>query len=123
VHLYDGDKPVCYWEGKASDFNNEEFGMKWYEFKVDRSVGKVSDDWKAGLFSMRLSIQPDSPDIMLKNQRVWQQEMRMQSKRLRVHIYQCESLPPADENGSTDPILRVWDPRGYTYETECQDDT
>jgi len=29
---------------------------------------------------------------------------------LRVSIYQCKSLPPADSNGSSDPILEVWTP-------------
>jgi hypothetical protein len=27
---------------------------------------------------------------------------------MRIAIYQCESLPPADSNGSCDPIIEVW---------------
>ena len=29
--------------------------------------------------------------------------------RIRVYIYSCKNLPVADENGSTDPYVVVWD--------------
>jgi Ca2+-dependent lipid-binding protein len=29
--------------------------------------------------------------------------------KIRVYIYSCRNLPVADDNGSSDPYVRVWD--------------
>jgi Ca2+-dependent lipid-binding protein len=43
--------------------------------------------------------------------------------KVRVSIYQCESLPPADSNGTSDPYIEVWTPNDKSIRTKTQDDT
>ena len=55
----------------------------------------------------------------------WRKPIRKRNKafRLRVNIYQCESLPPADENGSSDPYVEVWTHDEQDVKTDVVEDT
>ena len=43
--------------------------------------------------------------------------------KIRANIYQCESLPPADSNGTSDPYIEVWSPDELIVKTENCEDT
>ena len=76
-------------------------------------MGLVKDDSFSGIFSFRLYIHDitQSPFDFTKIE-PWKTPPppRLKNQRMRVSIYQCECLPPADSNGSSDPILEVWTP-------------
>ena len=68
----------------------------------------------AGMFSMRLYIHDLNavPDFDHTSIRAWQlptedDDMELKKFTCRVAIYQCESLPPADKEGSSDPYIEV----------------
>lgn len=43
--------------------------------------------------------------------------------RIRANIYQAESLPPADSNGTSDPFVEVWSPDEKSIRTQTCEDT
>ena len=63
------------------------------------------------MFSMRLYIHDITSDGVFdpKVQPQWKQKpaMRLTAFRMRAAIYQCESLPPADKEGTSDPYIEV----------------
>ena len=48
---------------------------------------------------------------------------RLTPYRARVAIYQCENLPPADEQGHSDPYVQVYDYNNPDIKTEVCEDT
>jgi len=49
VYLMYKKKPVCFWRGKVQDFTDPNPEMKWITMKNDLSVGKVKENYKAGM--------------------------------------------------------------------------
>lgn len=49
VYLMEGDKPICFWKGKAADFTDPDPKYKWIQLKADKSVDEVKEDYMAGL--------------------------------------------------------------------------
>ena len=47
---------------------------------------------------------------------------RPQIKKVRAFIFQCRDLPPADEDGTSDPFLKVWDTSKEPQKTETVED-
>ena len=45
----DGDKPVCFWKGDASEFEDPDPEFRWLPMINDLAVGKVDRSYKAGL--------------------------------------------------------------------------
>jgi hypothetical protein len=56
VYLMDGSSPICFWKGNVADFQDPDPKLKWYPFTADLAVGSVTDQHKAGMFSMKMSI-------------------------------------------------------------------
>lgn len=52
----DGDVPICFWKGDCKDFQNPDPEYVWHPFKPDLAIGTVKDSHKAGMFSMKLTI-------------------------------------------------------------------
>lgn len=52
----DGDKPVCFAKDHVSNFLNPDAPLKWYELLPDLSLGKVKEAHKAGIVSLKMSI-------------------------------------------------------------------
>ena len=49
------DKPVCFFGDSVENYtSNPDDVVNWEEFERDKSISKVDEDWKAGLFSFRL---------------------------------------------------------------------
>ena len=49
IYLMDGDKPICYWKGQATDFTDPNPKTRWINMKNDKAIGKVDNDYEAGL--------------------------------------------------------------------------
>lgn len=49
IYLMDGDKPVCYWKGKVSEFTNANPTERWISLKNDQAIGSVDEEWMAGM--------------------------------------------------------------------------
>ena len=50
VYVMQGDKPICYWKGQASEFTDPNpVKYRWLVMKNDRAIGKVENDYEAGL--------------------------------------------------------------------------
>jgi hypothetical protein len=58
----DGDKPICYWRGKVSEFIDPNPIYKWIPLKCDLAIGSVKDPWRAGMLSVKLSINNNTAD-------------------------------------------------------------
>ena len=52
----DDDYPVCYWRESLLDFMDCTMPLRWFSFDPDPVIATVTEDHKAGLFSMRLFI-------------------------------------------------------------------
>jgi len=92
-------------------------------FEPDRGVGVVEKDADAGLFSFRLYIQEGKFDPSTVPEWKRQPPNRWTPYRARVAIYQCESLPPADSNGSSDPYVQIYEPGRTDIRTDVTNDT
>ena len=114
VYLMDDDDPICYYRAKATEFANPNAEMKWVALTNDKSVDKVSKYYKAGMISFRLSIhdQTNNGDVDWDFVPAWTNILPDEPNQypIRAHIYQCKELPPSDDNGTSDPYVKVWSP-------------
>ena len=55
----------------------------------------------------------------------WKAPLQKRTKcwKVRCNIFQCESLPPADSNGTSDPYVEVWAPDKEKVRTQTCEDT
>lgn len=108
----DKDDPICYWKGECKDFVDPDPEFKWYPFKADMAVGEVKDNWKAGMFQMKLSINDKTLNGSknFKEHKAWMKPppKRLSSWKIRCYIYQCKDLPAADSEGSSDAYIEAW---------------
>ena len=49
IYLMQGDVPVCYWKGSVEEFADPDPKYRWLNMKNDKAVGKVDNDYEAGL--------------------------------------------------------------------------
>lgn len=56
VYLMDGDKPVSYWTAPASEFMDPNPDYRWCVMIADRALGYLTEDSKAGMVQLKLSI-------------------------------------------------------------------
>ena len=126
VYLMDGDKAVCFHRLKVSDFTNPNPELEWLPMTNDLAVGKVSHDWKAGMVSIKLSINDVTKNgpVDFKKYDCWKKPppKRMSSWKVRAFLFQCRDLPAADSNGSADPYITVWSPEKEKQKTTVVED-
>ena len=115
----DGDKPVCYYKEHISKFLDHDAEYHWVQMKPDLCVGQVHDPNKAGMISFKLSVARKNVQINVKETKAWKRQPapRAQAVIIRAYIYQCRDLPASDDNGSSDPFVRVWDMSGKDKKT------
>lgn len=70
------------------------------------------------MISFKLSISA-SKNIDFKQYKAWK---KLPSKRanpvlIRAYIYQCRDLPAADDDGGSDPFVKLWDLSGKDKKT------
>jgi hypothetical protein len=63
IYLMDEEKPICFFRDSVENYtSNPDATVNWEEFERDKSIGKVDEDWKAGLFSFRLYFRDATKD-------------------------------------------------------------
>mmetsp|Transcript_108930 Transcript_108930/g.150663 ORF Transcript_108930/g.150663 Transcript_108930/m.150663 type:complete len:285 (+) Transcript_108930:1299-2153(+) len=127
IYLMDGGKPICFWKGKPSDFADPNPGYKWLTLKADKSIDKVENDYEAGLISLKLAIshkQRNGAENWSQYD-AWKKSppRRLAAWKVRAHIYQCKDIPSADEDGSCDPFISIWNPDGKDIKTKSITDS
>eukprot|EP01038_Epipyxis_sp_PR26KG_P004421 gene4421-6250_t len=118
IHLVreDGLKPVCFTRLKPytnvrepNSFIGFEEPAKWFLMQEDKSINALDDGMFPGNVLIKLGFGP--ADLAKESQDVWQKCYEMSKKstefQMRVHVYQCKDIPPADSNGLADPYLKV----------------
>jgi len=127
VYLMDGNYPICFWKGKVSDFTDPDPKYRWLILKNDKAVGKVSEDHEAGMIQMKFSINAKhlNGPVEFKNYEAWKKPppRRLGSKKIRCFIFQCRDIPSADEDGSSDSYISIWNPEGTKLNTRKIEDS
>lgn len=124
----DGSKPICFWKGKVTEFANPDpEGYRWLVMKNDKAIGKVDNDYEAGLIQVKISINEkhSKGPCDYKNFEAWKRPppRRLMSKKVRCFIFQCKDIPSADEDGASDAFISVWNQEGKDYETKVIEDS
>ena len=96
----DGNVPICYWKGSTSDFVEPNPTYRWLTMKADKALGKVEKDYEAGMIQFKMSIHDSTKNgaFSFVTQPNWKRlpPKRLESKRIRCHIFQCRDIPSAD---------------------------
>ncbi len=109
-----GKDPISYYKADVETFMNQSPEIQWFEMNPDLSIGKIKDHYKAGIISVKLSIHNKSEKgpFNFSDVPAWKavpNAKRIGVKTVRAYIYQCRDLPAADEDGQSDPFIKVWD--------------
>lgn len=114
VYLMEGDKPICYWSGKVTEFTDPNPKYRWLTMKVDKSIGKVDKEYEAGMIQFKLSINDTRKNgaIDYKVFDAWKKAppRRLETRKIRCFIFQCRDIPSADADGSSDAYISLWNP-------------
>jgi uroporphyrinogen-III decarboxylase len=109
-----GDNAVSYFKTSIEDFlDKPNAKLRWVELINDMSVGKIEHAHKAGIVSFKLSIHDKTKNgpINFEDYEAWKSppKKRLLTFMSRVYVYQCKDLPSADDDGQSDPYIKVWD--------------
>ena len=120
---------LSYARFKAKDFANLNPDLKWIDLKEEPVANLISSPEKAGILSFRCSIQNqiESTCNLIKEPQ-WAKKIPRRPKlcNVRAFIYQCKELPAADEDGTSDPMIQIWDTADkpeHIKRTKCVEDT
>jgi hypothetical protein len=127
VYLMDGDSPIAYWKGNVKDFDKPDPGFQWIVMKADKTIGTIKKDYKAGMIQFKMSINnvaKNGPIEWLKY-KTWKKKpkKRMIACKLRAFVFQCQDIPSADTDGSSDCFITLWNPNGEKHSTVVVEDT
>jgi hypothetical protein len=108
-----GKNAVCYYKDTIKNFLDPNPKFKWISLIPDLALGKVSDAHKAGIVSIKLSIHDKSLNgpINFSDLSSWNKKppKRMGIQKVRAYIFQCRDVPAADDDGQSDPFIKMWD--------------
>jgi len=91
IYLLDGDEPICFWAGPATEFTNPNAPHRWIPLQADLAKGKVKNSWEAGLISVKLSLNHKSKNgaVNFAQQEAWKKPppKRLSSWKIRCFIF------------------------------------
>ena len=120
VYILNGDSPIWYYRGNPSNFVDPNPDMTWAPLINDKSVGAITESYKAGMISFRLTIhdQTRRGDVDWSYVPAWSTNIANEPIRypIRWYVYQCKELPPSDQNWTSDPYVQIWSPFASTTE-------
>ena len=103
-------KPISYMKLRAADFMDPNPSLQWVELLEETVEDALDSPEKAGVVGFRLSIVPADSGIELSKEENWKKRLprRPESAKIRCYLFQCKDLPAADEDGSSDPKVIVF---------------
>ncbi len=110
-YLLAGNDPICYARIPAVEFIKRRNGGRpyWINLKADPAYHSISNTTVPGSVLLNVGFCPlksvDDHDASWQKQR--QEALTTSYYELRVHVYQASDLPPADDDGSLDPYLKI----------------
>lgn len=104
------DKPIAYAKLRASDFMVSNPGLQWIEMIPEPIEDEIESPELAGIVGFRLSIMRADDPCVLEKEPNWAKRMkrRPDSAKIRCYLFQCKGLPAADDDGSSDPKVVVF---------------
>lgn len=116
------DTPICYFVDEVANYTDHNAKLKWVQLKRDPAIGTVENDWDAGFIQFRLYVHEASEKgeyVGSEFEKPWKKQprQRLTVHRVRCFIYQAFNLPPMDDTGASDPLVRVWNTKGEKIET------
>lgn len=107
---------ICYYRGHISEFLEKNASVTWLTMVPDLAIGDVTDPHKAGILGVRLSLHDIANDgpINWNDYPNWKAKMKKRPNvyKVRAFCFQARDLPAADENGTSDPFVRINDCSG-----------
>ena len=111
VYLLAGNDPICYSRIPAIEFVKRRNGGKpyWINLKADPAYQSISNTTVPGSVLLNVGFCPvkSVDDHVMSWQKQRQEALTTSYYELRVHVYQASDLPPADDDGSLDPYLKI----------------
>jgi len=108
-----GERAICYSRLRITEFLDPSPKVhKWIELNPDPAVGAVKESHKAGFISVKMSVHDGTvTPIEWKKQPAWSKKLSKRSDilKVRAYVFQCRDLPAADEDGQSDPYIKIWD--------------
>jgi len=103
-------KPISYVKLRASDYMEPNPGLQWLEMIVEPVEDAIDSPELAGIVGLRLTILRDENPVDIIKEANWAKKMkrRPDSAKIRCYLFQCKGLPAADDDGSSDPKVRVF---------------
>ena len=89
----DGSEPICFWKGQASEFADPNpTTYRWLPMLADLAKGKVSNNYEAGMISMKMTINHKAKNGPLDIKRpdsIWKKlpPKRLKSWKIRCFIF------------------------------------
>lgn len=97
----------------AAQFMDPNPKLQWVELTPDPVIKKIESPEKGGFCSFRLAIAKgaSSQVVPFSTMPEWKKGLgkRPPPNKIRAFIYQARDLPAADEDGQSDPLLRLFD--------------
>jgi metal-sulfur cluster biosynthetic enzyme len=126
IYLMDGDTPISHTVVSMLDLMKPEAQWKWVQFARCPVINEVANDYEAGLISIKMSIHrmKNDPELDLSTYNAWQVEpiTEYAKRKVRCYIFQCRDLPSADDDGSSDPFLQIFNTDGDDVRSSVIDD-
>ena len=103
-------KPIAYARLRASDYTVTNPGLIWMEMVPEPVEDEIDSPEMAGIVGFRLTILKDSDPCDLAKEPNWSKRLkrRPDSAKIRCYLFQCKGLPAADDDGSSDPKVVVF---------------
>mmetsp|Transcript_26555 Transcript_26555/g.23533 ORF Transcript_26555/g.23533 Transcript_26555/m.23533 type:complete len:547 (-) Transcript_26555:46-1686(-) len=110
IYLMQGDQIISYMRRPVTDFLDPASPPELVFLKVDKSVSKARDDL-GGLLKLRLycsSLSNRPPLHLNKWDKPVEHKIPTKQWRIFVNLYQAQGLTAADDNGVSDPFVKVY---------------
>ena len=113
--------PIAYAKLKAADYQDKNPALEWIELQPEPIEDEIDSPELAGIVGFRLTIIRDDDHKLVgdpkekdnpkeRGQENWNKKLRRrpESAFIRCYLFQCKGLPAADDDGSSDPRVFVY---------------
>lgn len=103
--------PICFKRFSVQDILNQNFQgpCEWILLNKDHIVNGITDTERPGNLLIKLGFGPSEEEVSHRAE--WESALLRQKRRtpyqIRVHLYQGKDFPATDDNGLSDPYLKL----------------